>query len=122
MSFKEVTKIAYELGIPDFAVLELDKYKKLARNYNEPEHAIIYIPWKNEPNKGHYVSCFRESNGILNYQDSFGNKNEFPMNDINRKFKINKVKYQSYFSNNCGYLALLHLFTHDKLDPLIKRL
>ena len=68
------------------------------------------------------MSCFRESDGSLNYQDSFGNFNEFPMKDVSRVFHINKVKYQSVFANNCGYLALLHLYTHDELDPKVKKL
>ena len=62
------------------------------------------------------VSCFREPDGTLNYQDSFGKLNEFPLADTNRVFRVNKVKYQSIFANNCGYLTLLHLYTHDTVD------
>ena len=135
LSFAEVRRLARDLQIPDFKVLELKQYKRLAKNHTEPANCIIYIPWKDQPNRGqeatrsvasgvatgHYVSCFRESDGSLNYQDSFGSFNEFPMNDVNRVFHTNKVKYQSVFANNCGYLSLLHLYTHDELDPKVKR-
>ena len=67
------------------------------------------------------ISCFTENDGSLNYQDSFGKMNKCPLTDINRTIHTNKVKYQSIFANNCGYLALLHLYTHDKVDPIIKR-
>ena len=60
---------------------------------------------------GHYVSVFTEDDGSLNYQDSFGKMNKCPLTDINRTIHTNKVKYQSIFANNCGYLALLHLYT-----------
>ena len=70
---------------------------------------------------GHYDSCFHESDGPLNYQDSFGKLNEFPLADTNRVFHVNKVKYQSIFANNCGYLVLLHLYTHDAVDPAIQK-
>ena len=50
-------------------------------------------------------------------QDSFGEMNDFPLTGTNRVFRVNKVKYQSIFANNCGYLALLHLYTHDAVDP-----
>ena len=122
LSFSQVRRLARDLQIPDFKVLELKQYKRLVKKYKEPANCIIYIPWENEPNRGHYVSCFREKDGSLNYQDSFGSFNEFPMKDVSRVFHINKVKYQSVFANNCGYLALLHLYTHDELDPEVKRL
>ena len=130
MTFAEVTKLAKQLGIPDFKVLELDKYKQLAKKYKEPVNAIIWIPFENATSSlaehngslGHYVSCFREPDGTLNYQDSFGGLNDFPLADTDRVFRVNKVKYQSIFANNCGYLALLHLYTHDAIDPAIQRL
>ena len=122
MTFAEVTKLAKQLGIPDFKVLELDKYKQLAKKYKEPANCIIWIPFEDGSSLGHYVSCFREPDGTLNYQDSFGGLNDFPLSDTNRLFRVNKVKYQSIFANNCGYLALLHLYTHDAIDPAIQRL
>ena len=122
MTFAEVTKLAKQLRIPDFKVLELDKYKQLAKKYKEPANCIIWIPFKEGGSLGHYVSCFREPDGTLNYQDSFGGLNDFPLSDTNRVFRVNKVKYQSIFANNCGYLALLHLYTHDAIDPAIRRL
>ena len=123
MTFAQVTELAKQLGIPDFKVLELDKYKQLAKKYKEPANCIIWIPGEQvHPSLGHYVSCFRESDGTLNYQDSFGGLNDFPLSDTNRVFRVNKVKYQSIFANNCGYLALLHLYTHDAIDPAIQRL
>ena len=64
---------------------------------------------------------FRDDDGTLNYQDSFGEMNDFPLTGTNRVFRVNKVKYQSIFANNCGYLALLHLYTHDAVDPAIQR-
>ena len=109
MTFDEVRKLAKQLEIPDFDVMELDKYIPLAKKCKEPANCIIWIPFEDEGNLGHYVSCFRESNGILNYQDSFGKLNEFPLLVTNRVFYVNKVKYQSIFANNCGYQALLHL-------------
>lgn len=121
MTFNQVRRIAKILEIPDFKVLEIDKYKKLASKYKEPKNCIIFIPWENSENMGHYVSCFTQDDGSLNYQDSFGKMNKCPLTDINRTIHINKVKYQSIFANNCGYLALLHLYTHDKVDPIIKR-
>ena len=135
LSFSQVRRLARDLQIPDFKVLELNQYKRLVKKYKEPANCIIYIPWENEPNRGHYVSCFREKDGgvvsdnsgapkgaPLNYQDSFGRLNDFPLKDVNRVFHINKVKYQSVFANNCGYLALLHLYTHDAVDPAIERI
>ena len=103
-------------------MLELDKYKQLAKKYKEPANCIIWIPFEDDGGMGHYVSCFREPDGTLNYQDSFGGLNDFPLSDTNRVFRVNKVKYQSIFANNCGYLALLHLYTHDAIDPAIRRL
>lgn len=134
LTFRQVTYLAKQLGIPDFKVLDLKDYIVKANKYKEPANCIIYVPWKNQPNRGHFVSCFREANGVsattggstnngvLNYQDSFGQVNEFPLDKVKRKFKINKVRYQSMFSNNCAYLALLHLYTHDKIDPVINEL
>ena len=119
LTFRQVRYLAKQLGIPDFKVLDLKDYIVKANKYKEPANCIIYVPWKNQPNRGHFVSCFRESDGVLNYQDSFGQVNEFPLDKVKRKFKINKVRYQSMFSNNCAYLALLHLYTHDKIDPVI---
>ena len=107
MTFNEVRKLAKQLEIPDFDVMELDKYKRLAKQYKEPVNCIIWILLKNGGSLGHYVSCFRESDGILNYQDNYGKLNEFPLTGTNRVFHVNKVKYQSIFANNCGYLTLL---------------
>ena len=121
MTFAQVTKLGKQLGIPDFKVLELDKYKQLAKKYKEPANCIIWIPFENNGALGHYVSCFREPEGTLTYQDSFGGLNDFPLSDTNRVFRVNKVKYQSIFANNCGYLAL-HLYTHDAIDPAVRRL
>ena len=138
MTFDEVRKLAKQLEIPDFDVMELDKYKSLAKKYKEPANCIIWIPFEDNSKLGHFVSCFREPDGTLNYQDSFGTKgdaegipggdivasplNDFPLAGTNRVFRVNKVKYQSIFANNCGYLALLHLYTHDAVDPAIQRL
>lgn len=102
--------------------MDVKDYIVKAKKNKEPANCIIYIPWKNQENRGHYVSCFRESDGTLNYQDSFGHINEFPLDKVNRKFRINKVRYQSMFNNNCGYLALLHLYTRDKIDPIVKEM
>ena len=121
MTFAEVRKLAEQLEIPDFDVMELDKYKILAKKYKEPENCIIWIPFGDGDPLGHYVSRFREPDGTLNYQDSFGKLNEFPLTDTNRVFHVNKVKYQSIFANNCNYLALLHLYTYDVVDPAIQR-
>lgn len=131
LSFNEIKRLARDLQIPDFKVLELEQYKRLVKNYKEPENCIIFLPYDENPNRGHYVSCFRQSDGSLNYQDSFATYgygkhlgesfDHFPLRDVkNRTFHTNKVKYQSVFANNCGYLALLHLYTHDKVDPKIK--
>ena len=38
----------------------------------------------------HYVSCFREPDGTLSYQDIFGKLNEFPLSDTNHVFHVNK--------------------------------
>ena len=137
MTFDEVRKLAKQLEIPDFDVMELDKYKSLAKKYKEPANCIIWIPFEDKGKLGHFVSCFREDDGTLNYQDSFGTKggddvtsrgnivsapiNDFPLTGTDRVFRVNKVKYQSIFANNCGYLALLHLYTHDAVDPAIQR-
>ena len=136
MTFEEVRKLAKQLEIPDFDVMELDKYKSLAKKYKEPANCIIWIPFEDggkreersssrghkvPPRFGHFVSCFRDDDGTLNYQDSFGEMNDFPLTGTNRVFRVNKVKYQSIFANNCGYLALLHLYTHDAVDPAIQR-
>ena len=122
LSDSEVYMMANLLEIPDFKVLRLSEYKELAKKYKEPANCIIWIPFSKGGNFGHYVSCFREPDGTLNYQDSFGGLNDFPLSDTNRVFRVNKVKYQSIFANNCGYLALLHLYTHDAIDPAVQRL
>ena len=98
MTFDEVRKLAKQLEIPDFDVMELDKYKSLAKKYKEPANCIIWIPFEDGGSLGHYVT------------------------GTNRVFRVNKVKYQSIFANNCGYLALLHLYTHDAVDPAIQKL
>ena len=122
MTFDEVRKLAKQLEIPDFDVMELDKYKRLAKKYKEPVNCIIWIPFEDgRESLGHYVSCFRKPDGSLNYQDSFGKLNDFPLAGLNRVFHVNKVKYQSIFANNCGYLTLLHLYTHNTVDPAIQR-
>ena len=72
MTFDEVRKLAKQLEIPDFDVMELNKYKRLAKKYKEPANCIIWIPVGDENSLGHYVSCFREPDCTLNYQDSFG--------------------------------------------------
>ena len=41
MTFDEVRKLAKQLEIPDFDVMELDKYKSLAKKYKEPANCII---------------------------------------------------------------------------------
>ena len=101
MTFNQIRRIAKVLEIPDSRVLEIDKYKKLAKKYKEPKNCILFIPWENNTNMGHYVSCFREYDGSLNYQDSFGKMNKCPLTDINRTIHTNKVKYQSVFANLC---------------------
>jgi len=124
MTFAQVTSIAKQLCIPDFKVLELNDYCELARSHHEPTNCVIYIPHDDNPNTGHYVGAFTCNNCVINYQDSYGQKvNPMPqqLRNTGRKFKVNRVKYQSYFSNNCGYLALLHVATHDKVDPCVKR-
>ena len=95
MTFDEVRKLAKQLEIPDFDVMELDKYKSLAKKYKEPANCIIWIPFEDGGKLGHFVSCFRDDDGTLNYQDSFGEMNDFPLTGTNRVFRVNKVKYQS---------------------------
>ena len=41
MTFNEVRKLAKQLDIPDFDVIELNKYKRLAKKYKEPANCII---------------------------------------------------------------------------------
>ena len=43
MTFDKVRKLAKQLEIPDFDVMELDKYKSLAKKYKEPMNCIIWI-------------------------------------------------------------------------------
>ena len=121
MIFAEVQKLAKQLEIPDFKVIELDKYKSLAKKYKELANCIIWIPFEDGGSLGHYVSCFHKPDGTLNYQNNFGKLSEFPLADTNRLFHVNKVKYQSIFANTCSYFALLHLYTHDAVDPDIQR-
>ena len=66
MTFDEVRKLAKQLEIPDFDVMELNKYKRLAKKYKEPANCIIWIPFEDDGSLRHYVSCFRESDGTLN--------------------------------------------------------
>ena len=87
MTFDEVRKLAKQLEIPDFDVMELDKYIPLAKKYKEPANCIIWIPFEDGGSLGHYVSCFREDDGTLNYQDSFGEMNDFPLTGTNRVFR-----------------------------------
>ena len=121
MTFVEVRKLAKQVEIPDFDVMELDKYKRLAKKYKESANCIIWISFGDGGSLGYYVSCFREPDGTLNYQDSFGKLKDFPLTGTNGVFHVNKVKYQSIFANNRGYLELLHLYTHDAVDPTIQR-
>ena len=44
LSFAQVRRLARDLQIPDFKVLELKQYKRLAKNHTEPANCIIYIP------------------------------------------------------------------------------
>ena len=45
MTFDEVRKLAKQLEIPDFDVMELDKYKRLTKKYKELENCIIWRPF-----------------------------------------------------------------------------
>ena len=45
MTFNEIRKQAKQLDIPDFDVMELDKYKRLDKKYKEPANCIIWIPF-----------------------------------------------------------------------------
>ena len=90
MTFDEVRRLAKQLKIPDIDVMELDKYKRLAKQYKEPANCIMWIPFKDNDKLGHYVSCFREPDGTLNYQDSSGKMDDFPLADTNRVFRVNK--------------------------------
>ena len=78
MTFDEVRKLAKQLEIPDFDVMELHKYIPMAKQYKELANCIIWIPFEDCGSLGYFVSCFRKSNGTLNYQDSFGEMNVFP--------------------------------------------
>jgi len=122
MTFDDIRSVARGLGLVDFQVLDLSDYCKLATKRQEPENCVIFIPHAKGSLMGHFVGCFRMPDGTLNYQDSFGTANTFPreLRHTGRKFKINRVKYQAMNSNNCGYLALLHVATHDQVDPKVK--
>ena len=96
MTFDEVRKLAKQLEIPDFDVMELDKYKSLAKKYKEPANCIIWIPFEDGGKLGHFVSCFREDDGTLNYQDSFGEMNDFPLTGTNRVFRVCEGKRSVY--------------------------
>ena len=54
MTFDEVRKLAKQLEIPDFDVMELDKYKSLAKKYKEPANCIIWIPFEDGGKLGHF--------------------------------------------------------------------
>ena len=45
MIFDEVRKLAKQLEIRDFDVMELDKYKSLAKQYKETANCILCIPF-----------------------------------------------------------------------------
>ena len=60
MTFDEVRKLAKQLEIPDFDVMELDKYKRLAKQYKEPANCIIWIPFEDEGNLG--LTCLASAN------------------------------------------------------------
>ena len=49
MTLDEIRKLAKQLEIPDFDVMELNKYKRLAKQYKEPANCIIWIPFEDEP-------------------------------------------------------------------------
>ena len=55
MTFNEVRKLAKQLDIPDFDVIELNKYKRLAKKYKELANCIIWIPFGDENSLGHCV-------------------------------------------------------------------
>ena len=44
LTFRQVTYLAKQLGIPDFKVLELNDYIVKANKYKEPANCIIYVP------------------------------------------------------------------------------
>ena len=53
MTFDEVRKLAKQLEIPDFDVMELDKNIPLAKKCKEPANCIIWIPFEDEGNLGY---------------------------------------------------------------------
>jgi len=130
MTFNEIRNVARKLEIPDFDVLDLSEYVSKLKSFTEPTNCVIFIPHKQNSNTGHFVGCFRMNNGTLNYQDSYGQKvNPMPtcLRNTHRKFIVSKPKYQSYFSNNCGWLSILHLYTGNKetgkdIDPCVSKM
>lgn len=121
MNFSEVRRLAKGLGVKGFQVTDVDKYAKKAKNHTEPKNCVVYIASIDNPNFGHYAGIFTESDGSLNYQDSFGKMNDVPdcLKSCGRLMTINKVKYQGIKANNCGYLSMLHVATHDEIDPTV---
>jgi len=129
MTFNQIKTIAHKLHVPNFDVLDIDEYCNRCANHSEPTRCVVFIPHEHDSNTGHYVGCVTLNNGTIDYQDSYGEHvNAMPqqLRDTGRKFNVSNVKYQSYYSNNCGYLALLHVVTCDTatgkdIDPKVKR-
>ena len=63
MTFNEVQKLAKQLDIPDFDVMELNKYKRLAKQYKEPANCIIWIPFEDVASS--VISCLVSANPMV---------------------------------------------------------
>lgn len=64
--------------------------------------------------EGHWLAIYIDKNQKLEFFDSYGLNPKFYklnsyINKISKSFSYNKIRYQSYFSNTCGYFCLIYL-------------
>ena len=112
--------MTYTLDVSVFLGIRTKSTQAFSKETQKATDCVIWIPFTSESKMGHYISCFREENRSLKYRDPFWDLNDFALSDICCKIDcINKVKYQSIFTNDCRFLSLLHLYLKINLDPII---
>lgn len=109
----ELRELIKQLKI-EAMVLTWPEYKKLAEMNKEPENAIIWLGIPGE--MGHWVGAFTDNQNVIIYEDSFG---LVPPSKIRgRRIKVSNSCVQDTRNSNCGYLALLFIATHNKVNSL----
>ena len=109
----QIRKLMEDLDIHG-RVLDWAEYKKLAERNKEPENAVSWLGIPGE--MGHWVGVFTDQSNTIHYEDSFG---LVPPSKIRgRRMKVSNSCVQDTRSSNCGYLALLFVATHNKVNTM----